>query len=250
MKKYIISKGQSDELYKILKFIHDTFIKNKITYFMVGGTLLGSVRHQGIIPWDDDGDLCIFKKDVSKLKKLIPYFEKKGYLLEEGLTEDSEDSDDSDKKEAQCVSRKGSCTWYVGCDKKNCLGVDIFVMYEKENKITYYDPYWENATNGGKKCYFEKNLIFPLLPLRFGNFYMYGPQNPIEHLNRCYGDDWSSKGQVLYDHRSGVWRDTKKRSLDTTEFLSFKPPLSTKVNKAPPVLEESRKKYFRSSPKV
>ena len=53
--------------------------QNKITYFMVGGTLLGSVRHQGIIPWDDDGDLCIFKKDVSKLKKLIPYFEKKGY---------------------------------------------------------------------------------------------------------------------------------------------------------------------------
>lgn len=151
MKKYIISKAQSDQLYKTLKFIHDAFIKYKITYFMVGGTLLGAVRHQGIIPWDDDGDLCILKKDVPKLRKLIPYFKKHGYNLEEGLHDE-----DDEEKDAECVSRKDSCTWFISCDKKNCLGIDIFVMYEKGKKITYYDPYWEDASNGGKKCYFKK----------------------------------------------------------------------------------------------
>jgi len=242
MKKYIITKGQSDQLYKTLKFIHDVFTKNKITYFMVGGTLLGAVRHQGIIPWDDDGDLCILKKDVPKLKKLISYFDKNGYILEEGLTDE-----DNNNKKSPCASRKNSCTWYVGCDKKNCLGIDIFVMYEKGGKITYYDPYWETAENGGKRCYFDKNLVFPLLPLRFGNFFMYGPQNPIEHLNRCYGDDWSSKGQVLFDHRTGAWKNTKKRSLTSGEFLSFKPPTTTKDSKVPPIVEENKQKYFSKS---
>jgi lipopolysaccharide cholinephosphotransferase len=242
MDKSIISKGQADQLYKTLKFINDTFIKNKITYFMVGGTLLGAIRHQGVIPWDDDGDLCILKKDVPKLEKLIPYFKKNGYFLEEGVNDENDE-----EKDAKCTKRKNSCTWYIGCDKKNCLGVDIFVMYEKGNKITYYDPYWETAENGGKKCYFDKNLVYPILPLRFGNFYMYAPQNALDHLNRCYGDDWTSKGQVLFDHRTGKWKHTKKRKLTSNEFLTFKPPTSTKDSNVPPIIEEKKQKYFSKS---
>lgn len=92
---------------------------------------------------------------------------------------------------------------------------------------------------------FQKDLVFPLLPFRFGNFYMYGPQNPLEHLNRCYGESWVNKGQVLFDHRSGVWKNTKPRKLETGEFLTFKPPTSTNSKTVPPIVEEKKQKYFR-----
>ena len=59
-KKYLINKNQSDDLYTSLKLLHDTLLQNNIEYFMVGGTLLGAIRHQGVIPHDDDGDIMYF----------------------------------------------------------------------------------------------------------------------------------------------------------------------------------------------
>lgn len=53
--------------------------KHGLTYFLMFGSLLGAVRHQGFVPWDDDVDVAMPRKDYQTLLELkdefpAPYF--------------------------------------------------------------------------------------------------------------------------------------------------------------------------------
>lgn len=49
---------------------HKICTKNNIPYYMLGGTMLGAVRHKGFIPWDDDMDFGIPRDYVQKFKEV------------------------------------------------------------------------------------------------------------------------------------------------------------------------------------
>ena len=52
---------------KILRFFNEYCDSNSIQYFLCNGTLLGAVKYQGFIPWDDDIDVCLLRNDYDKL---------------------------------------------------------------------------------------------------------------------------------------------------------------------------------------
>ena len=76
-------------LLDVLQTFHDFCEENKLKYYLIGGGLIGAVRHKGFVPWDDDVDVAMPREDYDKflaLKNEIPTgyklsipFQKDGY---------------------------------------------------------------------------------------------------------------------------------------------------------------------------
>ena len=56
-----------DRLTLMMEWFHEYSIQHKIPYFMIGGTMLGAVRHDGFIPWDDDVDIGVPREDFERM---------------------------------------------------------------------------------------------------------------------------------------------------------------------------------------
>ena len=81
MKKIDIEE-QKKILVEILKYIDDVCEENNIKYSLVCGSLIGAVRHKGIIPWDDDIDIGLLPEEYDKLMKVLSHTNNRYILLD------------------------------------------------------------------------------------------------------------------------------------------------------------------------
>ncbi|MFH1254761.1 MAG: GNAT family N-acetyltransferase [bacterium] len=177
------------KLYQLMKDTHEILTSKNIQYWVMGGTLLGAIRHNGIIPWDDDLDICINKNQEADFISLKPIFEQ----LKFNVTQ---------------------CTFgYKILQKDSYLPfIDVFLYEQNGNDITYKWCKFKNPRNN-RNVPIYANELFPLKDYKFGNIFVKGPKNPYPYLICCYGETYMD--EAIYGHAHGKNKGHVKKGTMT-----------------------------------
>lgn len=151
----------ASHLYCILKDVASVLERYNIEYFIFFGTLLGGVRHQGLIPWDTDVDIVIKYQDIERTLEILQSELGGQYHIE----------DQSSVEIAGGLLR-------VFFSQINTLHVDLFAYIQEEEDIVF--AYYRKI---------KKETLFPLTQVKLYEKNFWAPNNATKHLQAIYGDN-------------------------------------------------------------
>lgn len=147
---YLMRDHILDDFYDLIKYADELLTRNNIPYSVSYGTLLGAIRHGGIMPWDDDADFFVYapyEKYLQYMKALEKQVASDGYELR--MNYDS--------------------TFYH------------LVKKGARHNYPYLDFYYYLGT------YREDSNVFPLKRIPFEDFEVFAPNKPMECIEIHYG---------------------------------------------------------------
>ncbi|MFH1254766.1 MAG: GNAT family N-acetyltransferase [bacterium] len=208
----ITGKNKVLQLYQLMKDVHEVLISSNIEYWAIAGTLLGAVRHNGLIPWDNDLDICINVKQNDDFCSLKPIFEQLGYYVKSS------------------TDRIGHKIFFKN-ENNDTLPyphMDVFVYQQENNKICYS---WKSKSEFKIEFisteFINTNELLPMKDYKFGIFSIKGPNDPFKYLARCYGE--KCMDEAYYGRTKKYWT-MKLTSKDKTSAMPTG-PLQDRVSK-------------------
>jgi len=220
---------------RVLAEIAKVCEKHGIRWFADWGTLLGTVRHKGYIPWDDDIDICMLREDFEHFSRIAAEELPDGYCVRSKYTEKSYDMILTRVLNSKAImfSEEHLRTFF------NCpysMGVDIFPLdgvYEdderedqRRDRIKAIDDVMEMLADGHAQSQECRNKIMRIeqenhVKLRQGEDMVYDLLALVDRIyTECLIEETDSVAQMSYWTRRRCYRYPKACFADVT-YLPF-----------------------------
>tara|TARA_B110000908_G_C10263329_1_gene461111 strand:- start:908 stop:1573 length:666 start_codon:yes stop_codon:yes gene_type:complete len=154
--------------------------KYELSYWCMGGTLVGTLRHAGWVPWDGDLDVGMLDSDYDVFYKVAEKELPKDLWLQDAR------HDKNHHKVHNKIRDLNSCydKWIKGPKKYlNGLCLDIFLYKKEYNKLVAYKN--ENISKHDEV--YDINFIFPPKEMEFEGISVYVPNNYQQYSINSWG---------------------------------------------------------------
>lgn len=219
---------------QLLDFVNNVCKKNDLQWWMFAGTLLGSFRHEGYIPWDDDCDINMMREDYEAFFKIFPK-----EIEKNNLSDCVEINSTTITPTGYYLPFLKVNYWFDQEADELLTFLDIFPVDFLEDEIPNYKSEHKKEhqeiikklldgenretviEESSKKLHITKNRtnlltngvedpgfqtindyddIFPLINLKFENREYPSPNKPELYLEKLYGENFRQIPKISRDH--------------------------------------------------
>ena len=196
---------KANKLRQMIYIFHRLCDENQVYYIIAYGTLLGAVRHWGMIPWDDDIDIIVKSYDRSKIYKILNImrddygFKIVNYNKLSKIIVDNENDYCLDLFFAMDINGKICRTFTHNFDKIQDIYKEEYLSKKTGNE------WWWNGFD------FDINLIEKRKKIIYDDLVLWGPEYPDLLLKLWYGDNYltTCKTHYLKNHTEYVIPEEK-----------------------------------------
>jgi lipopolysaccharide cholinephosphotransferase len=205
-----------DQLYQLAGAVDEVFNQHAIPYWATCGTLLGAARHGGLIPWDDDVDLCIPVEYSASLEAAGDDLRARGFELYP-YAFGGKIGWRADPLKADCAPSKWVYFWRVFL-RSHYPYIDIWFVETDGNRMRFASPDWHARVPNESVIF--KSEVHPLKRCPFGPLEINCPARTESYLQRAFGD-WQTGRVGLGHHVPRIFHILKlfmRRTIPPAEF--------------------------------
>ena len=257
MEKFMTSENLK-KLHEVEIEILDEFVKicdiYNLEYFLVGGTLIGAVRHKGFIPWDDDIDVAMPRNDYEKFLEIADKELDKKYMIDNKNTNPKYYLNFTKIRKKNTIFEQDFQINYNG---PKGIWIDVFPLDEvksfdnklipiqrKINDIIFRLVHYKNGFVLGKKCNTLKKFLGKIV--FFKNTTLLNWQDKLLRMQDNKGGNFVLNFASTYNYKKEIF---EKKAYFPAKELEFEGRKYKVPNQYKVILNQVYGDYMKLPPK-